>query len=67
MKYRYFISYNYRQGIDTGLGSSTYTLDAEISVKNFMQIVDFIKKENNFDIVVILNFILLEKAGEEDE
>lgn len=64
MKYIYFISYSFKKGFDTGFGSSTYTMDQIIDEDNLKKVTEFVKEEQHFDNVAIMNFILLAEIGE---
>lgn len=64
MNYVYQVVYNYRKGINAGLGAMTLyrqnPIDCEAEV---VSATDYIKEYTDSDAIIIVNFILLNTEG----
>lgn len=59
-KYCYHVVYNWKKGSDTGCGSSIIKRKDPLNTpEEINSTVNFIKQENSFDALVIINFIRL--------
>ena len=57
--YKYFVSYTYHTNDGYGYGSMQVEIEYKISdIKDIIEIQKEIAKENKFDSVIILNYIL---------
>ena len=64
LKYVYFVSYVYRQGINAGTGSIVIKRTHKINNEEQIKLTqEYICEHMNNDIVTITNFILLNKRG----
>ncbi len=62
-EYRYLVAYNFKDGYETGSGNM-YTTASELTQDKIRSIVSWIKEEEKFDHVVILNIIKLNEVRE---
>jgi len=63
-RYHYFVSYQYTKDMSSGFGQLNLLLKEELSKINQLQdITSFIKKEYSYEVVIILNFILLQEES----
>jgi hypothetical protein len=66
MRYTYFVSYFYiYQNLNTGFGQSTVGLDYKIdSGDSLNRLTEFIKEQNGYANMVILNFVDMTKSDD---
>ena len=64
LKYVYLVSYIYRQGVESGTGSTVMYRQNKINCEaEVNSVTQYIKQKYNNDNVGITNFILLNKRG----
>lgn len=57
----FYVSYQFKKGNDHGFGCVDITRNAPLkTMKQIMNLTDYIKEANNFDSVVIINWKELE-------
>lgn len=61
-KYCYHVAYNWKKGSDTGFGTSIIKRKDPLNTpEEINSTVNFIKQENSFDALIIINFIRLKE------
>lgn len=64
--YKYFMAYNYMNRGQLGFGNVIAKVEYCIKeVEDVIAIQESIREENDLESVVIMNYILIEKSGEE--
>jgi hypothetical protein len=63
-KYQYYVTYNHSKGNASGVGGIDIYLNNKINnLDTINDIRLFIKDKNNFDNVIVINYILVKKGG----